>query len=127
MFALDPAAPIRRSEQRRSLRSPKDTPGVAAGHRVSSDLSPPASGVQVGSELRSLPLHQPVTFASVSKVARRLAIAIASAIVAWVAIALAAIWLFGSGNILVYVFAAIVGLGVYLAMSWHDRRTSPTK
>lgn len=57
------------------------------------------------------------------KVARRVAIAIASSIVAWLAIALAAVWLFGSGNVLVWVFAAVVGAGVYLAMWWGDRST----
>ena len=55
------------------------------------------------------------------KVARRVAIAIAASVVAWLAIAVAAILLFGSGNILVYVFAAAVGAGVYLAMWWRDR------
>ena len=55
------------------------------------------------------------------KVARRVAIAIASSVVAWLAIALAAVWLFGSGNILVWVFAAVVGAGVYFGMWWRDR------
>lgn len=55
------------------------------------------------------------------KVGRRIGIAVAAFVVAWLAIAVAAIWLFGSGNVLVYVLAAVVGIGVYLAMWWRER------
>ena len=55
------------------------------------------------------------------KFGRRIGIAVAAFVVAWLAIALAAVWLFGSGNVLVYVLAAAVGAGVYLAMWWRDR------
>jgi hypothetical protein len=57
-----------------------------------------------------------------AKVARRVGIAFGSFVVAWLAISLVARWFFGSGNILVWVFAAGVGAGVYLAMLWRDRR-----
>ena len=55
-------------------------------------------------------------------VARRVAIAFGAFVVAWLAAALAAIWLFGSGNILVWVIAAVVGVLVSLAILWRDRR-----
>jgi hypothetical protein len=55
-------------------------------------------------------------------VARRVAIAFGAFVVAWLAAALMAIWLFGSGNILVWVIAAVVGVLVYLAILWRDRR-----
>jgi hypothetical protein len=55
-------------------------------------------------------------------VARRVAIAFGAFVVAWLAAALTAIWLFGSGNILVWVIAAVVGVLVYLAILWRDRR-----
>jgi hypothetical protein len=57
-----------------------------------------------------------------SKTARRLGIAFGSFVIAWLAIALVAVWLFGSGNFLVWVFAAVVGVGVYLYLLWRDRR-----
>jgi hypothetical protein len=57
-----------------------------------------------------------------AKVARRVGIAFGSFVVAWLAISLVARWLFGSGNILVWVFAAVVGAGVYLAILRQDRR-----
>ena len=57
-----------------------------------------------------------------SKGVRRILIAIAAFVVAWFAIAAVAVWLFGSGNFLVWVFAAVVGVGVYLAILQRDRR-----
>jgi hypothetical protein len=55
-----------------------------------------------------------------SKTARRLGIAVGSFVIAWLAIALVAVWLFGSGNVLVWVFAAAVGAGVYIYLLWRD-------
>jgi hypothetical protein len=43
-------------------------------------------------------------------------------VIAWLAISPVARWLFGSGNILVWVFAAVVGAGVYLDILRRDRR-----
>jgi hypothetical protein len=59
-----------------------------------------------------------------SKTARRVGIAFGSFVIAWVAIALVAVWLFGSGNILVWVFAAVVCVAVYVYLVWRDRRAS---
>ena len=56
-----------------------------------------------------------------SKVARRIGIAFGAFVIAWLAIALVAVWLFGSGNFLVWVFAAVVGVGVYLDLLRRDR------
>jgi hypothetical protein len=56
-----------------------------------------------------------------AKVARRVAIAFGAFVIAWLAIALVAVWLFGSGNFLVWVFAAVVGAGVYLVLLRRDR------
>jgi hypothetical protein len=56
------------------------------------------------------------------KVARRLGIAFGSFVIAWFAVALVAGWLFGSGNFLVWVIAAVVGAGVYLDIVRRDRR-----
>jgi hypothetical protein len=53
---------------------------------------------------------------------RRIGIAFGSFIIAWLAVALAANWIFGSGNVLVWVFAAVVGAGVYLEIWRRDRR-----
>lgn len=53
-------------------------------------------------------------------VARRVGIAFGSFALAWLAVTLVARWLFGSGNILVWVFAAAVGVIVYLALLWRD-------
>lgn len=55
-------------------------------------------------------------------VARRLGITLGSFVIAWLAVSLVAGWLFGSGNILVWVFAAVVGAGVYLEVLRRDRR-----
>ena len=56
------------------------------------------------------------------KVARRVGIAFGSFVIAWLAVSLVAGWVFGSGNILVWVFAAVVGAGVYLDMLRRDGR-----
>ena len=56
------------------------------------------------------------------KIARRVGIAFGSFVVAWLAASLVAGWLFGSGNILVWVLAAVVGAGVYLDILRRDRR-----
>jgi hypothetical protein len=53
---------------------------------------------------------------------RRAAIAFGAFAIAWFAISLVAVWLFGSGNFLTWVFAAFVGAGVYLVMLRRDRR-----
>jgi hypothetical protein len=57
-----------------------------------------------------------------TKVARRLGVALGSFVIAWLAVSLVAGWLVGSGNILVWVFAAVVGAGVYLDILRRDRR-----
>ena len=56
------------------------------------------------------------------KFARRVGIAFGSFVIAWLATSLVAGWLFGSGNILVWVIAAIVGAGVYLDILRRDRQ-----
>jgi hypothetical protein len=56
------------------------------------------------------------------KIARRVAIAFGAFIIAWFSVAFLATWLFGSGNFLVWVIAAVVGAGVYLGILWRDRR-----
>jgi hypothetical protein len=58
------------------------------------------------------------------KAVRRLGIAIGAFVVAYLAASLMAVWLFGSGNILVWVIAAIVGAGVFLGVLWRDRRVA---
>lgn len=58
-----------------------------------------------------------------STVARRVAIAFGSFVIAWLAVSPVAGWLFGSGTILVWVIAVVVGAGVYLDILWRDRRT----
>ncbi len=55
------------------------------------------------------------------KVARRIGIAFGSFVIAWLAVSLVARTLFGSGNILVWVLAAVVGAGVYLDILRRDR------
>jgi hypothetical protein len=55
-------------------------------------------------------------------IARRVAIAFGAFVLAWLATAVAAIWLFGSGNFLVWAIAAFVGAIVYLALLRRDRR-----
>ncbi|MEO8246593.1 MAG: hypothetical protein ABI622_05660 [Chloroflexota bacterium] len=54
--------------------------------------------------------------------ARRVGIAVGAFALAWLVAALAAAWIFGSGNILVWVLAALVGAVVYLAIPWLDER-----
>ena len=56
------------------------------------------------------------------KVVRRLGITFGSFVIAWLAVYLVAEWLFGSGNILVWVLAAIVAAGIYLEVLRRDRR-----
>jgi hypothetical protein len=56
------------------------------------------------------------------KVARRIGIALGSFVIAWLAVSLVAGWLFGSGNILVWVIAAVVGAGVYIDIVRRDRQ-----
>ncbi len=55
------------------------------------------------------------------RLARRVGLAIGSFVIAWLAIALLANWLFGSGNVLVWILAAVVGAGVYLDLLRRDR------
>jgi len=56
-----------------------------------------------------------------STIARRVGIAFGSFVIAWVVITLVARWLFGSGNVLVWVLAAIVGAAVYSEVRRRDR------
>lgn len=56
------------------------------------------------------------------RVLRRLGIALGSFVIAWLGVSLVAGWLFGSGNILVWVVAAVVSAGVYLDILRRDRR-----
>jgi hypothetical protein len=55
-------------------------------------------------------------------IVRRVGLAVGAFVIAWLAVSLVAEWLFGSGNILVWVFAAVVGAGVYLDFLRRDRR-----
>jgi ABC-type uncharacterized transport system permease subunit len=57
-----------------------------------------------------------------SKIARRVGIASGAFVLAWLAAALVAAWLFGSGNILVWVIAAVVGVIAYFAILRRDQR-----
>ena len=57
-----------------------------------------------------------------AKVARRVGIAFGAFVIAWFAAALVAGWLFGSGNFLVWVIAAVIGAAVYLDLLRRDRR-----
>jgi hypothetical protein len=59
-----------------------------------------------------------------AKFARRVGIAFGSFVIAWLAVSLVAGWLFGSGNFLVWVIAAVVGAGVYLDILRHDKRAT---
>jgi hypothetical protein len=56
------------------------------------------------------------------KIARRVGIAFGSFVIAWLAVSLVAGWFFGSGNILVWVLAVVVGAAVYLDVVRRDRR-----
>jgi len=55
-------------------------------------------------------------------VARRVGIAFGSFVLAWLAASLVARWFFGSGNILVWVIAAVVAVTAYLAILRQDQR-----
>jgi hypothetical protein len=57
-----------------------------------------------------------------SPVVRRVGIALVSFLVAWLVVAFVAIWLFGSGNVLVWVLAVFVAVTVYLVLLRRDRR-----
>jgi len=56
------------------------------------------------------------------KVARRLGITFGAFVIAWIALFVLAQWLFGSGNILIWVFAAVFGALVYLAILRREGR-----
>jgi fatty acid desaturase len=60
------------------------------------------------------------------KIARRVGIVVRAFVLAWLAAALLAGWLFGSGNILVWVIAAVVGITVYFLLAWRERRVGQT-
>jgi len=55
-------------------------------------------------------------------IARRVGIAFGAFVIAWIAASVVAQWLYGSGNVLVWVLAAIVGAGVYVEVRRRDRR-----
>lgn len=55
-------------------------------------------------------------------IARRVGIAFGAFVIAWIAASVVAQWLYGSGNVLVWVIAAIVGAGVYVVVRRRDRR-----
>jgi hypothetical protein len=56
------------------------------------------------------------------KLARRLGITFGAFVIAWVALFALARWLFGSGNILIWVFAAGIGGLVYLEILRREGR-----
>lgn len=56
------------------------------------------------------------------KVVRRVGVAFGSFVIAWLAVSLVAGLLFGSGNILVWVIAVLVGAGVYMDILRRDHR-----
>ena len=56
------------------------------------------------------------------KVARRLAVTVGAFVIAWIALFILAQWLFGSGNILIWVLAAVFGALVYLEVLRPERR-----
>ena len=55
-----------------------------------------------------------------TNLARRVGIALGSFLIAWLVVAQAAIWLFGSGNFLVWVLATLVGVTVYMVLLRRD-------
>ncbi|MEW5990495.1 MAG: hypothetical protein AB1736_04000 [Chloroflexota bacterium] len=55
-------------------------------------------------------------------VTRRVGIAFGSFVIAWLAVSLMARLVFGSGNVLVWLLAALVGAGVCLELLRRDRR-----
>lgn len=69
------------------------------------------------------PLGEPSTLPStLHGSTRRIATAFGAFVLAWLAAAVLARWLFGSGNILVWVIAALIGAVVYLALRRQERR-----
>jgi len=48
--------------------------------------------------------------------ARRVALALGAFVVTWFAATLAGNWLFGSSNVLSWIIAAIIGIGVYASL-----------
>jgi hypothetical protein len=56
------------------------------------------------------------------KAARRVGTVLGSFVLAWLAAAVLARWLFGSGNILVWVVATVAGIGAYFALLWREQR-----
>ena len=62
-------------------------------------------------------LRRPSRVGRWSKIARRVGIAFGAFVIAWLAVSLVAGWLFGSGNFLVWVFAAVVGAVVSTSRS----------
>ncbi|HEX2766087.1 MAG TPA: hypothetical protein VHR55_05590 [Candidatus Limnocylindria bacterium] len=56
-----------------------------------------------------------------STVMGRVAIAAAVFVLAYVASVLAAVWLFGSGNALVWYIAMASGIGTYVVLGWRAR------
>jgi len=63
---------------------------------------------------------------SMFMVVRRVGIAIGSFVIAWLAVSFLAGWLFGSGNVLVWVLAAGVGAVVYLELLRRDEGSQGT-
>jgi hypothetical protein len=59
-----------------------------------------------------------------TNVARYVGITFGSFVVAWLAATLVARWLFGSGNVLVWVIAAFVAAVVFLAILRRDQRVA---
>ena len=57
-----------------------------------------------------------------SMVAHRVAVAFGSFVIAWLVATFAARLLFGSGNVLVWVIATVVGVGTYLALARREQR-----
>jgi hypothetical protein len=56
------------------------------------------------------------------RVARRVGVVLGSFVIAWLTASRVADWLFGSGNILVWVIAGVVGAGACLEILRRDRR-----
>lgn len=59
---------------------------------------------------------------TVLNLVRRVGVALGSFVIAWLAVSVVAGWIFGSGNILVWAIALVVGAGVYLDILRRDRR-----
>jgi hypothetical protein len=58
------------------------------------------------------------------KVARRLGITFGAFVIAWIAFFVLAQWLFGSGNSLIWVLAAVFAVLVYFAILRREGRAS---